>query len=432
MPVDLLGGVTETAPGLVSSPFLLTGGSTLYYAVEIAFSANPLDSTMTWVDVTAYCKGFTYSRGRQGGSPELNQIQGGTGTVTLKDLARNFEPAYAAGAYYPNILPMKPIRVWMNLNGTQHICFTHFIESWPKKRTGPTYAEQDIATVDGFRILTNAQLAGATYASETTGARITRVLNNIGWPTGLRNIATGTMTVQAYTFADTDNVMALPHIQSMEQAENGLFFIAGDGTATFYDRNTLQSSPHTVSQVTISDQTADVTSGIAGITYQASTPTFDVSLITNDWIVTPTGVTTQEAIDSTSQSQYGVSSQSITPPLTTAADALALAQVLVLTYKQPLLRHDSITVRPGRNATVWQQVLTRELGDRITVIEHPPGGGLPYDAAELIQWINFTVGEDIGDATMEWGTYPASLGANFLVHDDATLGTMDSTNSHGY
>lgn len=429
MPVDLLGGAVETSPSLVTSPFLLTGGSTLYYAVEIAFANHPLDATLTWTDVTVNCKGFTYNRGRQ---HELNQMQSGTGSVALKNLTRDFEPAYSGSAYYPNVVPVKPIRVWMNLNGTQHICFTHFIERWPAKRRGSTYSEQDITTVDGFRLLSNIQLPGATYPSETTGARINRVLNAAGWPAGLRNIATGTSTVQAYTFADTDNVTALPHIQSMEQAENGLFFIAGDGTATFYDRNTLQSSPHTVSQVTISDRTADVTGGIAGITYSDSVPSFDVDLIVNDWIVTPTGVVTQEAIDSTSQAQYGVSSQSITPPLTTAADALALAQVLALTYKQPLLRHDSLTIRPGRSATVWQQVLTRELGDRITVIEHPPGSGMPYDADELIQWINVTVGDDIGDATCEWGTYPASLGANFLVHDDATLGTLDSTNSHGY
>lgn len=434
MPAPLVGNIIlETSPGQVSSPFVLTGGAGLYYAVEIAFPNNPTDASLTWVNVTAYCRGFSYQRGRQ---HELNAIQAGTGAIQLKNLNRILEPAYSGSPYYPNVVPIKPVRVWMNLNGTQYLCFTHFIERWPQKRKGATYAEQQITTVDGFELLSAAQLPGAAYPQELSGARITRALNAVGWPAAMRNISAGQSQVQSYTFASTDNVGALSHIQSVAQAESGLFFIAGNGYATFLDRNTLQASPYSVSQAVISDRSADVP-GIATLGYSDIVPSYDKDLIVNDWQVTPTasgsypGLVLQEAIDSTSEAQYFVRTQAQTVPLTTNTDALALAQYLAFSYRQPLLRHDSITVRPGKTAAAWLQVLSREIGDRITVIEHPPGGGTPYDADERIQYISVTVGDDVADATCQWATYPASVGT-FLILDDANLGKLDAGNALAY
>ena len=47
---------------------------------EIAFDSNPLDSTQTWTDVSAYLRNFDTSRGR---ISNLSEFQ--TGTATVRD-----------------------------------------------------------------------------------------------------------------------------------------------------------------------------------------------------------------------------------------------------------------------------------------------------------------------------------------------------------
>ena len=402
---------------------------------EIAWAANPGDSSYVWTNISSDVKSVQYSRGR---NAQLNVIQAGTSVVTLKNLSRQYEPGYSGGSNYPNVIPMKPIRVRAVIGGVSHTLFQHFVSSWPITQTGATYAEAQITGVDGFEMLTNNIIPGSSspFAEELSGTRITHVLNAVSWSSSLRNISTGNTKAQSYTFTDLDKVNALAHIQTIVQLEAGLFFMDGSGNAVFLDRTTLQASPYSVSQLTISDRSADVP-GVAAVAYASSKPSYDKTLIVNDWQIVPTtnaaypSLVLEESVDSASQTSYFPRPSQITVPFISNGDGLSLAQYLVFQYKQPLLRHDSIVIKPGSGTTAWTHVATRELGDRITVIAHPPGGGSAYDVDERIQWINVTIPTDVSQTTCEWATYPASLG-NFLTLDDANLGQLSANNCFAY
>lgn len=389
------------------------------FIVEIAFASNPSDAAPVYTDVSRFVRDIEVERGRQ---HELDKMEAGTARITLKNLDRRFEPEYSGSPYYPNVLPMKPIRVRATLLSQTYTLFTGFVERWPQRRQGKNYAERQITAVDGFELLSNAILSGATYPQELSGARITRILNAASWSSTARQISTGNSQVQAYTFLSSDQVTALGHAQDIEETELGLFFNDGPGHAVFLDRRALLSAPYNQSQCTFSDQSHDA----GAIPYVDIVPSYDKDLIVNDWVITRNGSSaTQEALDSSAILKFFRRSQARSPLLTSDTEALAQAQFLLSRTKNPVLRHESVTIKPGDVAATWIQVLTREIGDRITTREHPPGGGTRIQIDSHIQHLKLTIAKDVKDSECAYQLLPADL-TSYLVLDDAVNGKLDS------
>lgn len=389
------------------------------FTCEIAFGYAPGSASPVWTDVSSYLRRFHITRGRQ---YEINQFQAGTATVTLRNLDRSFDPLYTSSAYYPNIVPLVPIRVKATFGGTTYTLFTGYVERWPQNREGPNYAETVLPCVDGFELLSLAILPGASYPSETTGARIGRVLDAISWPSSARNIATGQTSPPAYTFTTGDGVIALSHIQDCETAEIGQFFMDGSGTATFFDRHTSLGS---TSLGTFTDEPSTDTGDIG---YAAITATLDKDLIINDAIGTrisqggADSPVTQEAMDSTSITDYFQRSQNYTNLLIpTDTETLSNMQSRVVQYATPALRIEDVTITPGDNDSAWTQVLARDIGDRITVREHPPGGGAAISQDSFIQQYDLTVDTHASTASQTWGLIGAAVlqGTEFVLNDTA-------------
>ena len=373
------------------------------FVCEIAWGSNPGDTSPSWTDVSAYLRGFQISRGRQ---YELNQSQAGTCNIVLKNLDRRFDPTYTSSPYYPNIVPMVPVRISAVSLGVTYRLFTGYVERYPQNRTGPTYAETVIQAVDGFELLSNAVLPGDTYPSELTGTRIGRVLDAAGWSSSARNIATGQSTIDAYTFADADYIAPLPHLQAVADSELGAFYMGNDGRATFLDR---RSSYGSGSAGAFSDISPPPGSFINITGYSNIQTSYDKDLIYTDVRVTPSSGVYQEALDSALIAKYFLRLLPRTVLLSTNADALSQAEYLLSLYKNPALRIAQITVTPGTSTTAWGQVLARELSDRITTIEHPPGGGSTITQDSFIQQIDFSVGTDPAGAKVTWQLLPAAV-----------------------
>lgn len=404
---------SATSASLTTGADLLTGTNSLpQFVCEMALGNNPGDASYTWTDVSAYLRSFHISRGRQ---YELNAMQASTCDIVLKNLDRRFEPGYSSSPYYPNIRPMVPVRMSAVLNSNTYILFTGFVERFPQNRTGPSYAETQIQAVDGFELLTNATLPGATYPSELTGARIGRVLDAVSWSTSARSIATGQSTITSYSFLDTDNVVPLAHIQDVELSELGTFFITNDGRAKFQDRRSLGST----NQATFTDQPSVDTGDIG---YSDIVVSYDKDYIYNSWSGTRSGGVTQTAINTASISQYFLRTQSRTPLLTADGDVLTQMEYLAALYAQPNLRVESITVIPGNSNAAWLQALSRDLTDRISVLEHPPGGGTTLVQDSYIQQIDLTVPTDPANTRLVYSLLPAATN-NFWQASISAVGT---------
>ena len=412
--------LTTTTTGLD----LLTGTNTVpAFVCELALGYNPGDAAPVYTDVSAYLRSFHIVRGRQ---YELNQMQAGTCDIVLKNLDRAFDPTYSSSPYYPNLRPMVPVRISAVFQSVTYRLFTGYVERFPQNRTGPTYAETQIQAVDGFELLTNSVLPGTTYPLELSGARVTRVLDAVSWSSSARAIAAGQSDVIAYTFTDVDFVDPLSHLQDVTTSELGNLFMARDGTATFLDRFT---SVTTTSSGIFTDQPLVDTGDIGYSDLQKS---FDKDLIFNDWRGTRSGGSVvQEALDSISITKYAQRAQSRTPLLPADSDVANQMQALLNAYKEPSMRVSQITVTPGNSTAAWLQVLQRELLDKLTVREHPPGGGAAFVQDSLIQQIDFTVDKDPASTKVVYSLLQANP-TSYLILDDVTSGTLDSTNTLGY
>lgn len=332
--------------------------------VEVAFATDPGAVTPTWADVTDQVLDIQIRRGRVF---ELDTIGPGTCTVTFEDPKRNLDPTYTVGAYYPNVLPMRRIRVTAVFSAVTYRVFSGYVERWPITWSGPDYSRVTVTASDGFLPLQQAALV-VSRSAEMSGTRVGAVLDAVGWPTADRVIDTGASTIQASTFVATDNQTALQHIQAVVMAENGLFFIDGQGRAVFQDRHRRLTTPYTTSNITFTDSnTTDATH----LAYRDLAPSFDADHLYNEVNVTRTGGTTQTAFDATSQTRYYRRTLNLTPLITTDVEALSAAQWLLYRYKDAQLRFDSVTLDGFTDDNLWPQLLGREISDRITVVRTP-------------------------------------------------------------
>lgn len=122
--------------------------------VEVAFATAPTAADQTWTDVTDYVRAISIRRGRD---HELQRAEAGTMSVLLDNRDRRFDPTYTSGAYYPNVLPMRQIRVRAYWGGTVYDLYRGFVEAWPQ--AWPEYGKDAVVEVTAFDALGALQLA---------------------------------------------------------------------------------------------------------------------------------------------------------------------------------------------------------------------------------------------------------------------------------
>jgi len=381
--------------------------------VQAAIGNNVTDSSYTWTTIhddalapsaKTCAREIDYNRGRRN---VINQMETGSGSVLLKDVASDFDPNNIGGRFYPNVRPYIPIRCRATINGVTYDLFQHFIERLPRTfRVRNVYTERGLTTVDGFEWFAHAGLSGASYSAELTSTRVTNTLNSIAWPSGLRSIGAGTDTVAALAFSASDDTKALSHLLDVVDTETGLLFIDGAGRVVFVGRHDLLTlTPYVTSQATFCDADAG-----GGFPYVDSVPTYDLETTINEWSGTRSGGTTQTVADATSKARYGERAKQVTSLVADDATVLAQMQWKLGQFKEPLNRIDSITVMPGNNTAFWQAVLALEIGYRITVREKAPGFSTAISTDYTIQSISarFPPGPTKA-ARITFGLWPASL-----------------------
>lgn len=237
---------------------------------------------------------------------------------------------------------------------------------------------------DGSGVVTamaKTNLSGGTWAAETSGDRIDRVLDLIGWPAGSRDIDTGIYTMCARGFGRKDNVSAISHIQDIAESELGYCFVTANGVFTFHDgQHRATASRSTTSQATFSNDGTGVP-----IVYGGVTQSLDKDRIVNEVTVTG-GLSTsvaQTVSDATSQTTYGLRTLSRSTQLASDTDALAVAQAILDSYKDAVVRFEEIRVLRTAATSGWDDaVLGREIGDLVTIRLDPPTHDtiIAYDA----------------------------------------------------
>jgi hypothetical protein len=397
--------------------------------VEIQFQPDPFTLIPVYTDVTAYVRSIPSIRmGRQN---VLTSIEAGEATIVLDNRDRRYDPTYIYSPHYPYVTPMRRVRIKAVWNSVTYYLFTGFVEEWPPAwEASNQNSEIAIRCVDGFKFFNLYTLTGI-FGAEFSNYAVTTILNTTGWPSADRNVGAGQAFISSQTLT---NKSALTHLQDIVTAEGGLFFIDGQGRATFQGRHyRLKTSTSTTSQGTFGDASGE-------LPYQSLQPAYDDAQIWNDIHVTAEGGTEQISEDAESKGMYfkrtlvrsGLVLGDASPfgGNTPDNEAKGMADWLLSQYKDPTLRFDNITLEGGVSDSLWPHMLGRTISNRITVKRRPPPSGSTALSREC--WIE-AVEHRIPNITasyLRWQTkwqLSEATAHGWWLLDDTTYSVLDST-----
>jgi len=351
---------------------------------------------------------------RRGKSEALDRIDAGLSSITLNNTDRLFDPLYEPGAYYGQLVPRREVRI----TADDKPVFFGYVEDFDLE-----YAPGNIATVrldlaDAFGVLANAQIDELDPPSELAGARINRVLDlpEVNWPVSLREIDAGN-TVMLDTSVEGSSVLS--YLQSVSDSEFGNLFIGKNGELVFKERNAATSAPDLI----FSDDPAP--SASIKIPFSAVRAIFGTENLYTRIILSNSDVIPEEVIvqNDVSSSLYGVRTYAPSPLLVQDPDELQnLANLLLLTYENPLYRFESVSVIIDKlDETQSDAILDLEIGDIVQVrfqpSNIPPAIELPariigisHNWEPTLRRVSFTL---------------ETLNLGVFVLDSALLGQLD-------
>ena len=373
------------------------------------------DATALIVDVSNLVDSIVTNRGRQLSAEQFNT---GSASVRILDQTGAFNPQNPASPYYTYLSPMRKIAITATYLGVTYPIYAGYITGYntstPKFTGDLVYTT--ITAVDGFRLFQNAQFFGVTGATagETTGSRMTKILDTIGWPVSMRDIDTGQTTVQADPGTQRT---ALAAMQTVATTEYGAVYMGADGKAVFQDRAVTAGSIGGTPTVFNDNGT--------GIGYFDVKWVFDDTQIYNLATVTRTGGSVQTVSDAASIAQYFTHSYNQSGLLMqTDAVALQYAQAFVASRKDTTVRVDSLTLDLQQDNYTAGTIagLGLDFFDPITVTTSQPSSttltktqqvfGVSHQIRPDSWKVNFTTAEPIIDAFILDSTQYGILGVS--------------------
>lgn len=176
--------------------------------------------------------------------------------------------------------------------------------------------------------------------------------------------------------------------------------------------------------VSVDDVSVGTAGGLTELPYQDVTLSYDAQSIYNRISIARTGGSAQVAENTASQTAYLTRTYTRTDLLHESdAESLDYAGYLLHQVGEPELRIAEMELRPGLHPEVWPEALGREIGDRLTVLRRPPGGGDPIERDVILRGI-----EHDRTAETAWRVrwvFQSASRLSFFVLDDPILGTLD-------
>ena len=322
------------------------------------------------VDVSNQVNRIETNRGRTALS---DQFQTGSLTLRIVDQNGDFNPQNVSGPYYELLTPMKKVQITATYSSVTYPIFSGFITSYVT--TYPNESGEDVAittiqAVDAFRLAQLAQISTVTDATagQLSGTRITKILNEISWPTTMRDIDAGLTTMQA---DPGTNRTALAALTTVATSEYGALYVDANGSFIFQDRAVTVGSIASTPTIFADNGT--------GIDYFDASWVLNDTLVFNKATITRLGGTAQVATNQASIDKYFLHSYFLDNLLMqTDAVALDYGQAYVASRAETSIRCDAIVLdlyTPNYNTGIIA-ALDLDFFDNITIITTQPGGSL--------------------------------------------------------
>lgn len=371
-------------------------------------------STATTVDITSQVQSISTNNGRD---RVFDHYDAGTATIRLLDTTGNWNPENTSSPYYPNVLPMRQIRISATYSSVRYYLFSGYIQSFDYDyQPGLNAAIVTIQAIDAFRLLNLASVTTVTgsAAGDLPGTRVAKILDAISWPAGMRDIDNGAVTMQA----DPGTTRAaLEALQACEDVELGALYADPEGNVVFKDQNALALEANGTPTVFDDDGT--------DIGYNQIQVALDDTELANYVIVQRSGGTAQVAQDATSVTTYFRRSYSRTGLLfQTDAQALQQANEILNNRKNPEIRIESITLDCSGPSNRVLPALSLGIGSPIKVFRTQPGGsrlavdltiqGISHSISPAGWTTTFTTAKSLGSAFILGSSIFGILGTSVL------------------
>lgn len=295
-------------------------------------------------DVTANVERVSIRRGRNRIS---NRFEAGTADVTVIDTAGNWNPENFFSPYYPNVLPLRRIFIKALYNGVLYPIYTGYIQKYNNNYYQGVDALSRVVLqcTDAFGFFAASTVTTVTGAAQgdTIKQRIDKILDQISFPSTLRNLDTGDTSLANDPGTERTVLEAL---QTLEETELGGIAMDVSGRVAFQSRSDIVLSQ-------ANNQTWIFDDKYFGnfITYQTANVLYDDTFLVNDVTVQRTTVNTtppyapQNVKDQTSIDKYFVhAGQREKVLLQTDAEALDMARMLLAVRKDPEARVDELNL----------------------------------------------------------------------------------------
>lgn len=391
------------------------GGGYAYYDLTTYNDGTAYAPNFISHDISAYGRNeWTINRGITNVNPAGFVAAAGTYDCPLTNVDRRFDPNHLTGPYVALgaslVVPGITIVQKATFAAVTYDMFNGTADDWPQLY--PKIKKDqivDLKATDATQAFANAQQILMRRPVERSGSRIAAILTTSGFQ-GPTAISPGQVYIGPLT---TGTVNGWSHLTDVCNAEWGDLYVAKDGTFTFRDKDAIFSETRsTVSQATFGDGGgaeliyADVTEAPAPIIN-------DVTITYNDF---GASVNVQDPV---SQSKpWKRRSLPLALPIHDPLVARQYAQWLVTRYAYPLTTFATLVIKPDRDPTnLYPQVLGRELGDRITVILTPLGGGARISRECLIRGIQHHYANNQWTTTFTLADASATAGVGLAIYD---------------
>jgi hypothetical protein len=400
---------------------------TLDSAEDGVLDEDIFGGTLVGDDVSQFCQEISINRGR---SDQLQNFNAGTCTVRLLNRDRRFDPINESSPYWDvstgksGVTPRRKVTIFSD--GVQLFTgrITDIDVSYEPNNPNAT-SENSYVTItaaDDFVLLANTFTENAiTPSQQLSGSRVTSILDlpEVNYP-ATRDIDAGAATLGGGATFDIDaNSNVLTYLQQVATSEQGYFFVAADGDLTFTDRI---AASFTAPSAYFSDAGSN-------IPYTSLSVMYGQEFLYNKVVCQVEGGTDQIANDVASQTEYGISTLSLSGLLLVDdAAALVLAADLLDRYKEPEYRFDRIQTIYNPLSSANQVVLTAvDIADVVRITRtYPTGTPATVTKDYSIENIRHVISPS--SHTVEYGLAVADLVYAFLL-DDSLYGVMDSTNA---
>ena len=375
--------------------------------------------------IGAKVRSASWGRGR---NSFFDNFSAGSATVVFDNRDRLLDPANTSSALYGELYPGRGFSLFLTQASSTATVFSGFVDSFTYDYTLDGDATVTVNVLDAFSYLSTKMITSISAPAELSGARVRRVLSNIGWPVSSQSVDNGYSTLAAETIA---GVSALSYLTKVAQSEFGQLYMDRLGTLTFDSRNAVS----VFSDIRVTNVVGDVNSTASEVTFDFS---FDrmFNTVTLSNAAVPATAT---ASNTSSVTKYGQRPAEFDVLVSSSTEMTSLANGIVTLYGTPSFIPREVTYNlENFNLFVPSDVSinqdkptlnfrTIDIGYLTSAYWLPPGTVGTTDPinipALLISGVRYdaTPGLFTAQVSLDY-----ALGYNSFILDDTKQGKLDS------